>query len=330
MKKTIALLLSILILSLSLFGCAGDTTVEETPDSDVVIRIAGMTGPTSIGFAKIMEDNSNNKSKNKYEFSVHGSADEVVPRIIKGEIDIAAVPVNVASNLYNKTKGEIQLLAVNTLGMLNIVAKGVEIGSVADLKGKKIFASGKGTLTEYTLRYILSENGIDPDKDTQLVFFPKPDEVIANISSLESFVAMLPQPAETTVLAKFPEAKEVIDINKEWAKLQPDADIVTAVVVVRKSFADENPDAVTAFLEEYKNSVDFVHADVAKTAELVVKHKVFQNAQVIQKSIPKCNITFLAGGEMKSLVNAYLGVLYEYDSQSVGGKLPAEDFFYIK
>ncbi len=330
MKKLIALFLSALMLALPLFGCQSEDDSKKDSRESVEIRIAGMTGPTSIGFVNIMEANANGESKNNYKFSVHGAADEVVPLIIKGEIDIAAVPVNVASNLYNKTNGNVQLLAVNTLGMLSIVEKGVEINSVADLKGQKIYASGKGTLTEYTLRYILSKNNIDPDTDAELIFDAKPDGVIAKISSLETFVAMLPQPAETTVLNKFADAKAVIDINAEWSKLQPENDIVTAVVVVRKEFADAHPDEVANFLDEYKTSIQLVNSDAAKAAELVVKHGVFQNAAVIQKAIPKCNITFVAGNDMKSLVNSYLGVLYEYNAQSVGGKLPAEDFFYIK
>ncbi len=331
MKKLIALFLSVLMLAMPLFACNSENTTDEgTKKEAVEVRVAGMTGPTSIGFVNIMESNAKGEAKNQYKFSVHGAADEVVPLIIKGEIDIAAVPVNVAANLYNKTNGKVQLLAVNTLGMLSVVAKGVEIDSVADLKGKKIYASGKGTLTEYTLRYILSENNINPDSDVELVFYAKPDEVIANISSQETFVAMLPQPAETTLSNKFADAKAVIDINKEWSKLQPENDIVTAVVVVRKEFADANPEAVANFLDEYKASIEFVNTDAAKAAELVVKHNVFQNAAVIQKAIPKCNITFVAGEDMKSLVNSYLGVLYEYNAQSVGGKLPEANFFYIK
>ncbi len=329
MKKLIALFLSILMLTVPLFGCS-KAQEEDESGSDLEIRIAGMTGPTSIGFVNIMEANAENKAKNKYKFSIHGSADEVVPLIVKGEIDIAAVPVNVASNLYNKTKGEVQVLAVNTLGMLSIVAKGVDVTSVADLKDKTIYASGKGTLTEYTLKYILSKNGIDPDSDVTLEFYSKPDEVIAKISSQESFIAMLPQPAETVVLNKFKDAKAVIDVNKEWSKLQPEVDMVTAVVVVRKEFAKANPEAVADFLSEYKDSINAVNQDNAKAAELVVKHGVFQNAAVIQKAIPKCNITFVAGKDMKNLVMSYLGVLYEYNAQSVGGKLPEDGFFYTE
>ncbi len=330
MKKLIALFLSVLMLAMPLFACTQENENENSSQEAVEIRIAGMTGPTSIGFVNIMEANSKGEAKNKYKFSVHGSAEEVVPLIIKGEIDIAAVPVNVASNLYNKTKGKVQVLAVNTLGMLSIVAKGVEINSVADLKGQKIYASGKGTLTEYTLRYILSENNINPDSDVELVFYAKPDEVISNIASQETFVAMLPQPAETTVLNKFTDAKAVIDVNKEWSKLQPENNIVTAVVVVRKEFAEAHPEAIANFLDEYKSSIQSVNSNAENAANLVVKHGVFQNAAVIKKAIPKCNITFVAGEDMKSLVNSYLGVLYEYNPQSVGGKLPEENFFYIK
>ena len=298
---------------------------EEKP----VIRIAGMKGPTSIGLVGVMEYNELGTSANKYEFTIEGAADAITPKLVKGELDIAAVPANLASILYNNTKGEIKLLAVNTLGVLYILEKGDTIASFSDLKGKTIIATGKGTTPEYTLRYLLSQNGIDPDKDVTLDFKSEATEVVAALNSVESGVAMLPQPYVTVAMSKVEGLKTVLDLNEEWVKFNPDGGIVTGVLVVRRSFAEAYPQAVKRFMEEYKTSVEDVNKFPDVAGHLVQKHGIFDNAMVISKAIPKCNITFISGEDMKNPVNKYLGVLYEQNEKSVGGALPNDDFFYM-
>lgn len=333
MKKFLALLLTVSFFLLSLAGCEPDNNDSfsdaSVEDVSPVIRIAGMKGPTSIGLVGIMEDNANGVSANRYEFTLAGTADEITPKLIKGELDMAAVPANLASVLYNNTDGEIRLLAVNTLGVLYIVAKGEKVSSLADLRGKTVYTTGKGTTPEYTLRYILGANGIDPDKDVNIVFKSEASEVVAQLSAEESAVAMLPQPYVTVAESKVEGLETVIDLNAEWLRLNPDGGIVTGVLAVRKSFAEEYPEAVKAFLKEYESSVNAVNSDSASASELVVKHGIFENAAVIAKAIPKCNITFLAGEDMKAPVKNYLGVLYEQNPKAVGGSLPNEDFFFI-
>ncbi len=330
MKKLLSIILTVALLALSFAGCADDVNGPESMQDKTPIRIAGMKGPTSIGLVNILEDNANGSANNEYSFTLAGSADEITPKLIQGDLDIAALPANLASVLYNKTNGDIKLLAVNTLGVLYIVAKNESISSLQDLKGKTIYATGKGTTPEYTLRYILRENGIDPDSDLTIEFKNEATEVVSAIAGMESAIAMLPQPYVTVAGNKVEGLETVIDLNQEWLKLNPDGGIVTGVLVVRKSFAEANPDAVKLFLDEYKESVNAVNADPAIAADLVVKHGIFDNGAVIGKAIPKCNITFIAGEDMKAPVNEYLGVLYEQNPQSVGGKLPSEDFFYIE
>lgn len=325
MKRLVALIL-LIAFSLVLFvGCKETDGGEanETPDKTVA-RIAGMKGPTSIGLAKVMEDNDGS-----YEFTVEGTADTIVPKLVKGELDMAAVPANLASTLYNNTDGEIQILAVNTLGVLYILAKGEEINSLEDLKGKTILTTGKGTTPEYSLRYILEENGIDPETDLTLDFKSEATEVVAALKNSETGVAMLPQPYVTVAMSNVSGLEIVLDLNEEWKKVSPDSAIVTGVLVVRKSFAEENKEFLKNFLSQYETSVDFVNFDSASAAALIVKHGIFDNEKVIEKAIPKCNITFISGEEMISPVNKYLGVLYEQNPESVGGKLPSEDFFCI-
>lgn len=338
MKRIISLMLALMFAVLAFAGC-GNQNAEEGSSAQVsqneekqenpVIRVAGMKGPTSIGMVGIMEYKKLGKTSNKYEFTIEGTADAITPKLIKGELDIAAVPANLASVLYNKTNGEIQILAVNTLGVLSIVSKGETIKTLSDLKGKTIIATGMGTTPEYVLRYLLSQNGIDPDNDVTLEFKSEATEVVAALSQSETGIAMLPQPYVTVAQNKVKGLEIAIDLNDEWVKLHPDGYIVTGVVVVRKSFATEHPERIKLFLEEYKKSVSDVLTDASIAANLVVQHGIFDNQAVIAKAIPNCNITFISGEDMKSPVNNYLGVLYEQNPQSVGGNLPQEDFFYI-
>ncbi len=328
MKKLISLLLSVFLLATTFCACATNPEPTQTEEKTLV-RVAGMKGPTSIGMVGIMEDNSQGVAKNDYSFSIEGSADAITPKLIKGELDIAAVPANLASVLYNNTQGEIEVLAVNTLGVLYILTKGETVEDISDLRGKTVITTGKGTTPEYTLRHILIKNGIDPDKDVNIEFKSEATEVVAAVSKLETAVVMLPQPYVTVACGKVEGLEIAIDLNEEWKKASGGNSIVTGVVVVRKAFAEQNSDALKSFLEEYKKSVELVNSNAENAAELVVKHGIFDNKAVIQTAIPKCNITLIYGNEMVEPINNYLGVLYEQNNKSVGGKLPEADFFRV-
>lgn len=344
MKKTVALILSILMLSFCFFGCTNSNSETSSVISDqegvldnssdnvekTKIRIAGMKGPTSIGLVGVLENNANGVSANDYDFTLAGTADEITPKLLKGELDLAAVPANLASVLYNNTKGEIKLVAVNTLGVLYIVSKGENIASVEDLRGKTIFATGKGTTPEYTLRYILSQNGIDPDKDVTIDFKSEATEVVAAITNAETAVAMLPQPYVTVAKSKVEGLETVINLNDEWAELNDGDGIVTGVLVGRSDFIDANKDAIKAFLTEYSASVADVNNDHVAASKLVEKFGIFEKATVIEKAIPFCNITLICGDAMKAPVSKYLSVLFEQNPKSVGGALPNDDFYYVE
>ena len=342
MKKYLALILS-LILMLTAFAACTQTTndpTETVSDSDVVtpadavenvtpsdetaIRVAGMKGPTSIGMVNIMEDNT---ESGKYVFTIAGTADEIAPKLIKGELDIAAVPANLASVLYNKTNGAVSVLAVNTLGVLYIVEKGETINSLEDLKGKTIYATGKGTTPEYSLRYLLTENSIDPDTDVTLEFRSEATEIVSVLATAEDGIALLPQPYVTVASQKVEGLRTAINLNDEWNKLDNGSKLVTGVVVARNDFIENNAEAVEAFLAEYKNSVEYVNTNVENAAALVEKFDIFA-AAVAKIAIPKCNIVYLDGEEMETAITSYLTVLYDQNPASIGGALPGEDFCY--
>ncbi len=331
MKKVLSLVLCALLLACAVLGCtaAPDNASSAPASTPVTIRIAGLKGPTSMGLVKVMEDNENGKAANNYEFTVAGSADEITPLLTKGELDIAAVPANLASVLYNKTEGAIQLLAVNTLGVVYITEKGDSINSLADLKGKTIYATGKGSTPEYALRYILTENGIDPDKDVTLEWKSEPTEVVALLQNAETGVAMLPQPYVTVAQTSVEGLRIAIDLNSEWEKLDNGSLFLTGVLVARKAFLEENKAAVNEFLKEYKTSTEYVNANIEEAAALVEKVGIVK-AAVAQKAIPYCNITYIDGAEMKTAVAGYLKVLFDLNPASVGNALPEDGFYYEK
>lgn len=344
MKKSLAACLA-LVMCLTLAACGGKE--GETPaEESVNVRVAALKGPTAMGMVKLMsdyapveealEDKENVVTAgggNTYEFTLAASADEVSPKLMQGELDIACVPANLASVLYNRTDGGIVTLAVNTLGVLYIVENGNSVQSMADLAGRTIVASGKGSTPEYALNYILSGNGLDPETDVTIEWKSEHSECVAALASDEDGIAMLPQPFVTTAQAQNENLRIALDLTEEWDALQADSEtpsaLLTGVVVVRTAFAEEHPDAVNAFLDSYKESVDYVNANVADAAALIEKYDIV-TAAVAQKAIPYCNIVFIEGSEMQEKLSGYLNVLYEQNPASVGGALPADDFYYIR
>ena len=293
---------------------------------DVAIRIGGLKGPTTMGLIKLMQDFENGKSVCDYEFKVEAAADAITPLLIKGELDMVAIPANVASVLYNKTKGAVQVLGINTLGVLYIVQNGASIENVKNLKGRTIYATGKGTTPEYTLRYILTENGLDPDKDVTIVWKSEATEVVAAMKSGTASVAMLPQPYVTVAQTQIQSLNIVLNLNDEWEAICGKS-MVTGVTVVRKEFAEAHPELIKAFLVEYKASTEYVVENPAEVAPLV-EEKIGVKAAVAQTAIPYCNIKLVTGSEMKSMLSNYLEVLFNQNAQSIGGAMPSDDFYY--
>jgi len=288
------------------------------------IRIGGLTGPTSMGMVKVMESA---KDGDDYVFTIAGSADELTLKLIQGDLDLAAIPANLASVLYNNTEGEIVLLAVNTLGVLYIVEKGDTVNSFSDLRGKTIYATGKGSVPEYVLKYLLTGNGIDPENDVSIRWKSEPAEVVALMGEEGSGIAMLPQPYVTVAKGQLEGLRVCADLTEEWEKLDNGSVLITGVLAARKEFVDKHPDELEKFLREYSQSVEFVNSEVAQAARLIEEFGIFK-AAVAEKAIPECNITYMAGEKMKSAVQGYLKVLFDQNPKAVGGSLPGNDFYY--
>lgn len=305
------------------------TTAPEAAAEKIDINIAALKGPTAIGMVKVMDEAAAGTTANNYKFSIEGTADAITAGMVKGDFDIAAIPCNMASVLYNRTEGGIRLAGINTLGVLYIVETGDTIQSVKDLKGKTIYATGLGTTPQYTLNYILNANGIDPDKDVTIEYKTEATEVASVLESSEDAVAMLPQPYVTTVLMKNEKLRIALNLAQEWDAVSKDGStVVTGVVIVNKAFLEKNKEAFDAFMKEYAASASYVNENIEAAAALTEKYGIFQAGPMV-KAIPDCNITMLQGDEMKQKVSGYLTVLFNQDPKAVGGKLPDEEFYYI-
>ena len=359
MKKLISMLCAVSLSAAMLVGCGASASSEsaassepesvasaeesaeatpapeestETTADPVDVNITALKGPTAMGMVQFMSEADNGElSDNNYSFTLAAAPDEVSAALAQGTTDIAAVPANLASVLYNNTEGGIEVLAINTLGVLYIVESGDTVQSVEDLRGKTIYASGKGSTPEYALNYILSQNGIDPETDVTIEWKSEHAECLSALMSEDNAIAMLPQPFVTTAQTKGDNIRVALDLTEEWDKLQADSEtpsaLITGVAVVRTAFAEEHPEAVAAFMEHYEDSVNFVNSNTADAAELIGSYDIV-SAAVAEKALPACNIVYIAGDEMKEKLSGYLNVLFEQNPKAVGGSVPGDDFYY--
>lgn len=303
---------------------------EPATDESIQIRLAALKGPTALGMVELLEQNEQGESANQYEVTLAGAPDEITGKIISGELDVAAVPTNLASVLYNKTEGQVQLAALNTMGVLYLLEAGDTIHSVADLAGKTIYATGQGSTPEYALNLVLEKNGLTPGEDVTVTYLDEHSEIPPLLASGQAEVALLPQPFVTSVLMQNDKVRVALDLTEEWDHaVDGESGLTMGCVVVRKAFAEEHPEALNRFLDEYRTSVEFVNSTdgLAHAAELA-EHFDIMKAAVAQKAIPECNIVFVEGDEMQQLAGGFLQVLMDANPKSVGGKLPDEGFYY--
>ena len=337
MKKVRAIvsLLLALTLALSLTACGGQTNSEpKQPDTQeeltaAEINLYVLSGPTGIGAMNLWAASDAGETKNTYHITMPGANDEVVAALSKGDADIAAVATNLAATLYNKTDGGVTVLAVNTLGVLSLLSNGQEVNAVSDLKGKTIYAPGQGANPEYILRYVLTGNGLDPDKDVTLQFVGEGSELLTVWQSDPEAIILAPQPVATSILMQNENAKTLFDMTEEWDKIAgSDSTLMMGCVIVRNEFLQANPGAVELFLQEYAASIEKAQSDVEGTATLCEQYGLIPKAALAQKAIPSCGLTFVTGAEMKTGLSGYLQVMFDANPKSVGGALPGDNFYY--
>lgn len=307
------------------------TAAQTTTAQKVDVNAYVISGPTGIGAVNLMDKAEKGEGSENYNFTVAASPDEVVSKISNGEADIAAVATNMASSLYNKTKGGVKIIAVNTMGVLYVLNnKGNEVKSIADLKGRTIYTTGQGANPQYIIEYLLTENGVDPAKDVKIEYKAEGTDLVPVWANDPEAVIIAPQPVASTINAKYEDSTQSLDLTEEWTKVSPDSALMMGCVVVRTEFLNENPQAVEAFLTDYEQSINAVTEDIETTASLCEKYGIVAAAAVAKKAIPYCNICFVTGSEMKEQLTGYLNVLYTANPKSIGGAMPGDDFWYEK
>lgn len=339
MKKVLSLLLAAALGMSMLTGCsskaaettAAPETTAEAVDDDVVIRVGGLKGPTTMGLVKLIDDDANGTAKSDYEFTMVTAADELTALVAGGKVDIALLPANVASVLYNKTQGNVAVIDINTLGVLYLVSGDTSITSIDQLKGKTVYLPGKGTTPDYSLRYVLSAAGLSED-DVTLEFKSEATEVASVLAEDPNAVGLLPQPFVTAAMAQNDQLTMIMDLAQVWDSFQAEeggSRLVTGVTIVNKKFLEENSDLVDTFLTEHEASIQFTETDMDAAAELIAAQGIVAKAPLAKKALPYCNVEFVAGEEMKEALSGYLNVLFEQNPASVGGALPDDAFYYI-
>lgn len=314
MKKLLAILLTAIIL-LSTAACS------KSEKTGVTVNIGVLKGPTGMGAAWLMNQNDEKLSANEYNFTLAGSPDVLTGQLINGEMDIAALPANAISTLYNKTGGKISVLGVNALGVLYILENGSGISTVADLEGKTILASGQGSTAEYVLNYILEKNGVSAE-----IFWASEHSEAATLALSGKYdIVMLPEPFVTNVTAKSSDFRIALDLTAEWKSLGG-GELTMGGIAVRTAFLDEHPDAVKAFVEEYGKSIEFTNSNPEEAAKLIAKYEI-ATEEIAKDAIPRCNIVWLHGESYKDMLKNFLGVVYAANPAGIGGSMPEDNFY---
>ena len=319
-------------------GTGDDRNAESEPDNagagtdeGVTLKIGSLKGPTSMGLVYLMERSEKGETINDYEFTMTAAADELLPAMLSGDLDIVLIPANMASVLYNRAEGDVSVIDINTLGVLYAVSGDEKIKEIKDLKGKTVYMTGKGTTPDYVMQYLLKENGLTA-ADVTLEYKSEAAEVAAMLAEMPEAAGVLPQPFVTAACAQNEKLSVALDLTEQWAMVQKEggSSLVTGVTVVRNALLTERQEAVDIFLEEHAASAAYANEHVEETAQLVAAAGIIDKAPVAAKALPECNITYIDGEEMKTALSGYLEVLWEQDPQSVGGGLPGDEFYYVK
>ena len=346
MKKTIAFVLA-LVMALSMAACAkeepqptaAETAVpteaapvettaapEETAAAAAPVNVMVLNGTTGFGMASLMDAAAKGEAAQEYNFTVETDASNIVAALANGSTDIAALPTNAAAAVYNKTQGKVQVLALNTLGVLYLVTDGsVEISSVADLAGQTVYAPAQNP--SFIFQHIVDANGVE--NVTIDNTYAQPADLNTAVAAGEVAIAVLPEPMVTVAKSKNPELVVALDLTAEWDKVSVPGSLVQGCVVVRKDFALENVAAVNTFLDEYAVSIEALTKDVEGTAAKIEANGIFTKAAVAAKAIPNCNVCFITGTEMQDALSQFLTIMHGVAPASVGGNIPGEDFYCI-
>ena len=321
-KRWMAILGLLLVFTLGLTGC------QSAPAAPQTVKVATLAGPTGMGMAEMIVGGVNLGENITTEFTVAGAPDQITAGVISGEYQIAAVPTNLAAVLFNKTEGKVILGAVNTLGVINIVADESEgIKSIADLKGKTMVASGQGSTPEYVLNYLLQKNGLTPGVDVTINYVAEHSEAATLLVSGGATIAMIPEPFVTTVTSKKPNFKVAVDLTAAWETATNGSQLQMGCLVINKEWAEANPKLVENFMTAYEKSVKSVNDNPVEGAKNIVTAGIMADAALAEKAIPNSNIVFIPAKDAQADLEEYYTILAGFEPKAIGGKVPGEDFY---
>ena len=328
MKKTILRMLALLLATLMLIPAAVSCS---KPDEELEMKIYALNGTTALGMAQMISTVEDGTAQMNYDISLHTAADAITGTITSGECAIAALPTNVAVRLFNKSEGKVQLLALNTLGVLYLLQNGEEVTSLADLKGKTVYVPGAGANPEYITAALLEGAGLEVGKDVFVdgTTYNSPDAVQAAITGNKISLAVLPEPKVTATVLSNENVKVALDLTEEWEELNGENTLVQGCLVVNTEFAAAHPNEIAKFLEDYKSSVEFISEGSDEAIDMIVDAGILPKAAMAKKALPNCNICYIAGEDMKDVMNTFCEKIFDYDKTSIGGALPTDEFYYI-
>lgn len=306
-----------------------EPTEEPAPevDAELPVNVMVLNGTTGFGMAKLINDAAEGKAALNYAFSVESDASNITAALANGTADIAALPTNAAAAMYNKTNGGVQLLALNTRGVLYVVVntETESIKSLADLAGKTVYVPAQNP--SFIFSYICQKNGLDDVTIDNT--YAQPADLRTALAAGDVSVAVLPEPMVTIALSANDKLAVALDLTKEWDEVSPAGSLVQGCVVVRTEFAAEHPTEVAAFLEEYEKSVALLTEDADTASQLIESTGVFAKGAVAKKALPNCNVCFITGEDMKAAMSDFLDIMFSVAPNSVGGAVPGDDFYYI-
>lgn len=321
--KILLMILSLTMIVLPLMSC-------QKPDTELEVKIYLLNGTTALGASKLIVDAKNGNTEMNYKIETFASADAITGAIVSGECVIAALPTNAAANLYKKSEGKIQLLAINTLGVLYLLNNGENVTDFNSLKGKTIYLPGAGSNPEFITAALLKANGLnDGDVTLDTTTYPSPDALSAAVTAGEAKLAVLPEPKVTVVMNGNANVQIAMDFTDEWEKVYGKNTMAQGCLVVNTAFAKEHPKEISKFLDDYKTSVEYISSASDDAINTIVDAGILPRAPIAKKALPNCNICFIEGKDMKEAISVFYSKLYESNSKSIAA-IPDDGFYYSR
>lgn len=331
MTRRIVALLTALILVFTLAACGKEpepvtTTTEVYPDMlvrDEKINVACFRAGSAVSLT-----HARATKEDACVITFSNSVDEITSLIKSGKADIAALPLNTAAQLYNKTNGGIKIMSITALNSLYLVEKGDIIKKLSDFKGKTVVTSGKGTVFDYYLLYVLKESGIDPETDITIRYLDTYDDVVADAKG-ENSSGLCVVPCNYACEILYAEkGYDTVESFTNILKLKTEMVFAAECLAVRTEYLEAHPDLVEEFLDFADMSATFITSS-ARAGLYLIDAKLFADEEKALANVFNCNPVCIQGDELVTLASENLKFLYELDPDSVGGALPDENIYYV-